>query len=502
MDSTKKNTKKCTFRQGLPKHRKVMAGLVAIGALTFNAHSQAEAETKVSHALFTQVESHILDNGLHVIMAPRTTSDSVMLQLVVDVGLQDFPCDKQQIPHVIEHLVFESNTRYSPEELRNKSRDLGGFSNGWTTEENTQISVSIHSDHEREAIETLMTMIQDLRWDARDLERVKRIVDNELETPVSPIQRWFDNKRSVVELAKARLLPGTTLDCELRSSAESLNIDEIKAAYDAYYHAGNMTLIIVGNLSDTSLQWVKEQFGNLSTQATRGSLPRFKPTDTPPNTELLIEKGGFGSANAWVNLLTGMPGTNDQDFPVAELITEYLNERLFAEVRLKYGLGYTPNATIIAGSDMSYLLASTKTRSDFIDLAQQVFEKVYQDLRNEQLTDADLQRMKRKLVLKFEARERDALDVAELYRLHRVVIRNTGHMPNMIEAYTQVKADDVKRVISRYLPEKPVIALLRPPTPMEASIAVTGAIFGAAVLGWPLNLWIQRRRLQQMKKGP
>lgn len=466
-----------------------------------SSNALAETVQRVSHALFENVQSYVLANGLHVMMAPRESSDSVMLQLVVNVGLRDFPCDKQQIPHVIEHLLFENNTRYGPEELRNKIRDLGGFSNGWTTDENTLISVSIHSDYEKEALETLLTMVQDLRWDERDMPRVKRIVDSEIETPVSPIQRWYDSKRSVVEIAKGRLYPNTTLECVERSAAEPLTMDEIQTAYKAHYYAANMTLIVIGNLSSASRDWVETEFGKLpASSSTTAPYPRFRLTDSPVHNEPLEEKGGYGSAQAWVNLLTRMPGSDDADYAAAQILTEYFNETLYAQVRLKYGLGYTPNAFMASSPDISELVATTKTRSDLYQIAQQIFEKIYQDLRTQPIPESDLQRLKRKLILKFEAKEREALDIAELYRLYRHQIRENGKMPNLIEQYQKVSAADIKRVTTRYFPEQPLLAILRPPSPMEAALAVSGIILGAAVLGWPFNLWIQRRRHQRTQE--
>lgn len=458
----------------------------------------ASATEKVSHHLFENVRSEVLGNGMQVIVAPRNTSDSVTLLLSVNVGLRDFPCEKQQIPHVIEHLLFENNTKYSPEELRNRIRDAGGSSNGWTNPDHTLVTVSIHSDYEQDAIATLATMIQDLRWDESDMKRVKRIVDSEIETPVSPIQRWFDSKRSVMDIAKGKLYPGTNLDCPLRSEAGVLSSAEIMSAFETYYKADNMVLIVVGNVSDDTSKWIAESFGNIKNSGRKPSVEsRFDPGHIPLHNEKIIEKGGYGNAQAWVNLLARMPGIDDPDFAAAQILTEYFNERLYAEVRLKYGLGYTPNAYLDAGNESSEMVATTKTRSDLYESVENIFIDIYRDLRTEEINDADLNRIKRKLTLKFEAKERDASDIAMLYEAYRSRLLSNGSMPDLVKEYNAVTQKDIARIIDRYLPEEPLIALLRPPSPIEAGMAVAGIIFGAAILGWPLNRWIQRRRKHQ-----
>lgn len=443
---------------------------------------------KLSHKLF-DVTSSVLGNGLHVIEQPQASSDTVLVQLVVDVGLRDFACEQQQIPHVVEHVLFELNTRYTPEELRQKVRDLGGSSNGFTTAETTFFTLSIHSDYAMEAVETLLTMVRDIRWDEHDMQRVLRIVDTEIETPLSPIQRWYDSKPALFDAAKGHLYPGTNLDCEARSAAWSLDMASIKQAFDQYYRADNMTLILIGQIPADARAALLRGLGELQTggKKSRFAVPA-SITDTP-----IIQKSGFGSSSAWVNLLTRAPGRSDPDFFAADILAEYFNERLFAEVRLKYGLGYTPRAYLEAETDQGVLYAFSKTLSDQVDTTSLLFGQLYGQIRKEGIPQQDLDRIKRKKVLQFEAQERQGVAVAELYRHFRKQIRDQGEMPDVTRALAAVTRDDIRRVMTRYLPETPVNAVLRPPTQAEASMTVTLIILLAALLAWPLNRWLQHR---------
>jgi predicted Zn-dependent peptidase len=465
----------------------VLWGLLMSAGQPLDAHA-----AKVSHRLF-DVRSSVLDNGLHVIEQPQTGSDTVIMQLVVDVGLRDFPCEKQQIPHVVEHVLFELNTRYTPEELRRKTRDLGGNSNGLTTAETTLYTLSIHSDHAMQIVETLLTMIRDIRWDPHELQRVLRIVDTEIETPLSPIQRWYDSKPALYDMAKAQLYPGTPLDCDTRSAAWHLDLASVKQAFDSYYRADNMTLIIIGQLHDDAKKSLLE---GLATLPSGGLKSRFEVPATIITTPV-VQKAGFGSSSAWVYLLTRSPGRADPDFFAADVLAEYLNERLFAEIRLKYGLGYTPRAYIEAEARQGVMFAFTKTLSDQVDTTSERFRHIYAQVREEGIPEPELQRIKRKKILKFEAEERTAIDIAELYRLFRTQIRSEAGMPRVTDAYASVTREDIRRVTGRFLPETPVNAVLRPPTQAEASITVTVIILIAAFLAWPLNRWLQRRNREE-----
>ena len=53
------------------------------------------------------VNSFTLENGLHVIHHYRPYSNSVALQVVIGGGLDQYSCDKQQTPHVLEQCTSD-----------------------------------------------------------------------------------------------------------------------------------------------------------------------------------------------------------------------------------------------------------------------------------------------------------------------------------------------------------------------------------------------------------
>ena len=52
------------------------------------------------------VEGYQLPNGLQLILKPNNDRGHVAIRLVVGVGLDDFSCADQQLPHLLEHLLF------------------------------------------------------------------------------------------------------------------------------------------------------------------------------------------------------------------------------------------------------------------------------------------------------------------------------------------------------------------------------------------------------------
>ena len=54
----------------------------------------------------SSVEGYQLANGLQLILKPTSDRGHVSIRLVVGVGLDDFSCADQQLPHLLEHLLF------------------------------------------------------------------------------------------------------------------------------------------------------------------------------------------------------------------------------------------------------------------------------------------------------------------------------------------------------------------------------------------------------------
>ena len=55
-----------------------------------------------------QVEGYLLPNGLQVLLKSGYERDHVSIRLVVGIGLDDFPCARRELPHLLEHLLFLS----------------------------------------------------------------------------------------------------------------------------------------------------------------------------------------------------------------------------------------------------------------------------------------------------------------------------------------------------------------------------------------------------------
>src|SRR5262245_46667418 len=130
--------------------------LTALLALTLDASA-----SKYDPSSLYNVDYFKLENELDVILKKRTHAHNVAIRLVVNVGLRNFPCDKRETPHFLEHLLFMGTSKHGEAELKSLIEDHGGSWNGFTTETDTAYQVDIFDGHLPLAINTLYEIITD-----------------------------------------------------------------------------------------------------------------------------------------------------------------------------------------------------------------------------------------------------------------------------------------------------------------------------------------------------
>lgn len=454
----------------------------------------AHADNSVTSELF-RVTSQVLPNGLHVIRHHRDISDTFTAQLIVDVGLQDFGCDEQQLPHLLEHMLFEGTTRFDRQTLRQRIRDHGGKHNAFTTEEYTHYTLDIHSDYPDIALENLHAMMSESLFLPEHLESSRHVIHAELGTSSSSLQLAVADKKDLHKMAKARVFSGSNLECPDLTTPDNISMERLQAVFDEHYVASNMTLLVIGHFDDARID---AAIGTTLARLPARPHPQRAPVNfTTTDTRPLVAKNGLLDPEVDVALYIRTPGSTHPDYPAFEIAAEYLGEQLYYQVRGEKGLGYTPHAYVDSNSQFGFLRAATKTSDRWHDQVAALFRTQYQMLRDHGIPADDVNRLRQKLILEFESKQRDNSELAQSYRHFRRVIREQGAMPDLIEQLENTSADRVNAAIRQHFPEQPVIASTRPPSLAEVLLRVMPVALALGGVGIWLLRWSHRRRQKQ-----
>lgn len=449
-----------------------------------------QAADSVTSGLF-QITSQVLPNGLHVIRHHRDISDTFTAQLIVDVGLQDFTCEEQQLPHLLEHMLFEGTSRFDRQTLRQRVRDHGGRHNGYTTEEYTHYTVDIHSDFADIALENLYSMVSEPLLLPAHLETSRQVVHAEQGTSSNSLQLAMSGKKDLHRMAKARLFAGSHLACPDFPLPDRITMERLREVFGQFYVASNMTLLLIGHFDDAHIDQVLEI--TLARLPARPVPQRHPVQFSPVSSRPLVAKNSLFDPEVDVSLYLRTVGSTHPSYPAFEIAAEYLGEQLFYQVRGEKGMAYTPYAYVESNSQFGFLRANTKTTDRWHDDVVELFRSQYQQLRSTGIPAADIERLRRKLILEFESRQRDNSQVAQTYRHFRHVIRERGNMPDLIAKLQNITVEQVNAALRRHLPEEPLLAIARPPSVREALFLIlpAAAMFGG--LGVFLLRWNRRR---------
>lgn len=473
---------------------KILSLVVLSHFIINSAFAETSFDTNTSSSLenMFHVKSYVLDNGLHVISSQRNYSDTLTLQMVVNIGLQDFPCVDEQVPHVLEHMLFEETSRFSETTMRKQLQSHGGSGKGHTVQEYTYYTLSIHSDYLPIAFDILFSMIAEPTLSDSALQNAIRSVHSEFGTSPSSIQNLMNNKRDLVGQAKSRLYPSSHLECSKRSYPNHITAEIVKSAYKDYYTPENMTLIVLGKFNEQELeQWISQSFAKLEKRRPKAAY-RF------PNKEIdytpILEHNQITESEVNIHMMIPAVGHEHADSLAIALLNDYLSEQLFYKIRADKGIGYTPRSEYIAGTKLGILHAQTKTTKQWDDEVTHLFTAIYQEIRNNGIPENELARLKQKMILEFESKERTNFEIAQLYRHYKNHIKDTGQMLNLVDEIKKVDKKAIKATIDRHFPEKPLIATMRPLNNWEAFFKFLLILVASSIVAIPLFKWLKKRR--------
>ena len=208
-------------------------------------------------------ETYVLENGLRVVLKPRHHSRSVSFRLAVGLGFWDFPCDKQELPHFIEHLLFAGTSRYGESELDAMVIRHGGYWNATTDSESTIYELEIHSRHALLGLDLLHHILTDAQFSQDQVELSRSIVHRESGGEPSALRQWL-YRQGIGKTGFDKYLAVTGYGCAGLPTAGTITRDELLAVKARYYVPEKMALVAVGDFDAGDMrERIADLFGTL-----------------------------------------------------------------------------------------------------------------------------------------------------------------------------------------------------------------------------------------------
>lgn len=291
-----------------------------------------------------------LKNGLRVLFAPSTGTDTVTVLVFVRVGSRYEYKKISGASHFIEHLLFKGTTRRPTAQHISRTLDAAGAEfNAYTDKHVTGYYVKVDRKALDLSLDILSDMIFSSKFDAKELNRERQVV-------IEEINMYRDNPmRHVEDLLEEAMFPGSTLGWNIAGTPKTMTDmprPEILDYYRGYYQPSNMVLVVAGNIDAKVRSRVDHWFG--SHKRSEGTSTPFVPAPgagttcagTTSRPGLGLRVGIQTKKTEQIQIAIGFPsfGIDDTRNPAISLLSIILggnmSSRLFVQVRERRGLAY------------------------------------------------------------------------------------------------------------------------------------------------------------------
>ena len=290
-------------------------------------------------------ERTVLDNGLRVLTADLPYAQSVTCMVMIAAGSRYETAESNGIAHFAEHMFFKGTERRpTARDIAGEIDAIGGEFNAFTGKEATAYYVKCAAEHRDVALDVIVDMLRNSRFDGEEIEREKGVI-------VEEMNMYFDTPRDYISGVYETLLYGDQpLGWDILGRKETVRgatRDTFLSYLGGWYHPERMVAGIAGRIGDDAIERVQSLLGDLPAVKTA------TPAPVQPHAEGRVKV--FTKQSDQAHIILGVP-SYPLEHPdryalqmVATVLGGGMSSRLFTEVRERRGLAY-----YVFGANHSY----------------------------------------------------------------------------------------------------------------------------------------------------
>ena len=395
------------------------------------------------------ITEYSLENGLRFLLFQDRSQPKVTVNCTVFVGSRHEGYGEAGMAHLLEHMVFKGTDLHPdiPKQLKDRGAEFNGTT--WLDRTNYYETLPASDENLEFAIRLEADRLVNSKIRGEDLQSEFSVVRSEFERnendPVVVLQQrmfsacfqWHNYGKSTI---------GN------RSDIERVPVNVLRAFYRKHYRPDNAMVIIAGNFDETkALEYVQKYFGILNRPSQ--PLPKTYTVEPPQDGDRTTTVRRVGDTQ-YIGAMYHVPAGSDPSFPAIEILAAILTDdpsgRLYKSlVESKQATFVAPDAPALYDPGALTILAQVPKEKS-LEEARETMIATLEGLAEDPITDAEVERAKRKLLNQREmmASKTQSLAIGlsdwaaqgdwRLYFLFR-------------DALEKTTAADVQRVAQKYL---------------------------------------------------
>jgi predicted Zn-dependent peptidase len=359
--------------------------------------------------------------------------------------------DTNGIAHFAEHMFFKGTERRpTAREIAGEVDAIGGEFNAFTSKEYTGYYVKCAAEHRDVALDVLVDMLRNSKFDAGEIDREKGVIIEEM-------NMYFDTPRDFIDGVYEELVYGDhPLGWDIigrKETVQGATRDTFMGYLGEWYKPSRMVVGVGGRIGDDLVGRVEELLGGLEDAPTGSPLPALAAANGSR-----VRVHTKASDQAHICLGVRSRPISDPDRYVLMVLSTVLgggmSSRLFSEVRERRGLAYYVFATNHSYTDAGSLYAQAGVDIERIDDAVGTVAAELKKIAAEAVPESELRKAKN------FAKGRFVLQIESphgliMFGLRREVLEGRAPEPDeVLKGIEAVTAEDVQRIAQELIDDE------------------------------------------------
>lgn len=385
-----------------------------------------------------------LSNGVRVLTAPLDHAQSVACYVMLAAGSRYEHVQNRGIAHFAEHMFFKGTEKLpTARDIATLVDSMGGEFNAFTSKEYTAYYIRCSGEKRDTALDVLVDMIRNSKFDAEELEREKGVILEEM-------NMYFDTPQDYVgSVYNALLFGDNPLGWETLGTRETIKAatrDTFLEYLDRWYAPQRMVVGIAGMVGDALNEKLESLLGDVTGNGVGGPPPAAVERSTTPVVRL------HSKESDQAHVCVGVPSypVGHPDRYALQLLATVLgggmSSRLFLEVRERRGLAYYVHGVNMSYTDAGTLVSQAGVDINRIDEAITTIVEQFKSMAAERVPADELEKARSLAKGRFVL-QTESPNGLLLYGLRREVLEGRAAEPEeLLAGLDAVTAEDVQRV--------------------------------------------------------
>lgn len=236
----------------------ILAALLVIHGAALFAQQNKQETLMVQQNKIIQTK---LDNGLTVLVCPRTDASVVSIQLWYNVGSKHEKSGEHGIAHFIEHMIFKGTEKISESDIPLVASKLSGYLNACTWHDYTAYFFDIPVENWDKVLPIMADCMSNCTLRQDHLNSELKAVIQELKMCKD---QYLRNLREIMISNIFESHPYHYSTIGFKQDLWTISRESLLAFYKKYYTPDNAVMVVVGNVDPADVhQKVEKEFGTI-----------------------------------------------------------------------------------------------------------------------------------------------------------------------------------------------------------------------------------------------